>query len=1040
MIRIVAVLLLVSAASTSHADLLPFDTRWEYPQYITFRPGNGQVSDVNPPRFSWPYAPQVLIGSEGIPVQDFCLQLSKTGDFTKPDLEFRTPYNFFNALPVLDVEKWYWRVGYFMGTEKEQWSVVRSFTFAPDAVEWDRTVINDAAGVLASKTRPRLGPRDGDWSKWRRSLSSPDQQQWLDSLMRDAERAVTEPWWNDFPKSDRIGENPYTDLQWSEIGRKIAATTFAYRLTGDRSFAHAKNLALALASFPRGGQSSPEFHGPTAKWPTQITEYLALSYDWWYADLTPDEREVILDSLDWRLRAAFYEKHSWRHGDKISPQGIGTLAGSHPYENAMWCTPAMLLLAGDLPIADELVGLSLNYLTGVTNSFGPDEAWNEGPSYSQYKAGAMLRATMYTAILLPELHVERNPFYAGLARWFVYQMPFGVDRLPFGDYGATTEQLRAGARNTSRFMAWLTGDGRYTHHWKVLAGEVGEVPTNRQWLELLGSGIFEIPPAEMERSGRAVFPESGWVIASSESPMDKAAADKAVGMVFQCRPRGGYSHSYRCENSFVWYALGETLSAGGGTTVYPDPHSRHSMSHNVVLVNGIGQEWTHHNPAYPFAGRLIAYAEGDGYVHWVGDATHAYQTIPDLLRWHRHVVFVDDKWFVIFDDLAVKPDADPARFSWLFHVAPKIPVEIEGAAFSYKMGDVNARVSLAGDPNDLEIVDMQGRDGFKNPITGADIFEETKVKIASKIAEFTEEHWMGHNLWVTNREPAREWSFLAALTAWKGDIAPRVLFHGDRSVTIAAPSGKKRSISFDPTVKADIVIDVDALLAHTESTDPGTLPAKGRTETVSTDGDTYDVEWLAHETFDDCGWTSRWIPEGDCEVKVQDGRLHVRGIRPGGLNAGTIWYRPELPDNVIVRFRAKVLPPEEGNSANLNLILHARETDGSPVRFGRTGVYSEYHQIPNYIVTLTGGIQPGWSRVRRDPGFNMINEAEVRSEVGREYEIAVTVQNGRIRYYIDGKRWHDVTDPDPLPGGRFAIRTWQTHAWWDDIEFGRLQP
>lgn len=210
-------------------------------------------------------------------------------------------------------------------------------------------------------------------------------------------------------------------------------------------------------------------------------------------------------------------------------------------------------------------------------------------------------------------------------------------------------------------------------------------------------------------------------------------------------------------------------------------------------------------------------------------------------------------------------------------------------------------------------------------------------------------------------------------------------------------------------------------------------------DTVAVGGDTYKVDWLHRERFDKA-WASRWTVEGDCEVKAEGGKLWVKGIKVGKINAATIWYKPELPADLIVRFRARVLPPREENSANLNLILSGREASGDPIVFGRSGVYGDYHKFPNYIVTLTGGVQPGWSRVRRNPGFQMLHEANVRSEVGKEYQVAVTVQNGRIRYYLNGHRWHDVKDPSPLPGGKFAIRTWSTNAWWSDVQFGRLLP
>ena len=215
--------------------------------------------------------------------------------------------------------------------------------------------------------------------------------------------------------------------------------------------------------------------------------------------------------------------------------------------------------------------------------------------------------------------------------------------------------------------------------------------------------------------------------------------------------------------------------------------------------------------------------------------------------------------------------------------------------------------------------------------------------------------------------------------------------------------------------------------------------AKSRFDTVTVGGDTYKVEWLHHEKWDG-KWTSRWVVEGDVEVKVQDGKLYARSLGDGKPKAATVWYKADLPKDIIIRFKARVLPPTENNAANLNVFFHARELDGGPIRFGRSGAYADYHKIPNYIITLTGGVQPGWSRVRRDPGFNMLHEADIRSEVGKEYAIRVTVQDGRVRYYLNGRKYHDVVDPDPLPGGKFALRTWSTNAWWDDVEIGRLVP
>lgn len=182
---------------------------------------------------------------------------------------------------------------------------------------------------------------------------------------------------------------------------------------------------------------------------------------------------------------------------------------------------------------------------------------------------------------------------------------------------------------------------------------------------------------------------------------------------------------------------------------------------------------------------------------------------------------------------------------------------------------------------------------------------------------------------------------------------------------------------------------------------------------------------------------TRWVVEGNSEVQANAGRVIVRKL-PDVATTATLWYQRELPENVFIKYTTKPIPPEDENACNLNAFIHARESDGGHLKFTRSGVYKEYHQIPNYIMTFVGGVMPGWSRLRRDPGFHLVSESEIRSEVGKEYEIIITVLDGRIRCYINGEKIHDFTDPEPLPGGWFGIRTWSTNAWWKDVQFGEI--
>ncbi|MFW5867939.1 MAG: DUF4962 domain-containing protein, partial [Armatimonadota bacterium] len=585
--------------------LIDYDTRWEYPQYLNTRPGDGQVVDTNPPRMSWPYVQGTIV--EGHPAQRvFTLQIADNAACAEPLIEvIDTPYNFYNALPVLDEGEWYWRVGYRLADEDEvSWSDTRSFIVTDEAVEWDRTIINRAHEVLAQKPHPRIGPADGDWEAFRAALEAdPRGAEYLQRTLNSAESAKNADWWEDFPQTDDLEVTGLTGRDWISITNRLVVISMAYRITGDESLLPAKEHVLTLASFPKGGQTSPEYHAKVRKWPTQINQHLAVCYDLWYPDLTDAERAAVREAVEWRLEATYLQAKSWlRANGTADSRGVAVFAASHPFENFVWSLPAVLLTAGDSELADELTPLVLHFITGVTASHGPDEGWNEGLSYGGWKGHSMLQAALATELLLPELEIGRSPYFPRLSEWFAHLHPLGIRRLPFGDYGQDAEGKRGTQLHVSKFIAWLSDDGRATHRFQALADELDDRPSGYSWWDL--AAVPRLSMAEPEPyAPDAVFPEAGWVMASTRPPSLREDFANATGMIFKCRPRGGHSHSFRSEGDFVWYAHGATLSVGAGGA-YPDPHSRHSISHNVVLIDGEGQEWNPNQPDYPYAGRL----------------------------------------------------------------------------------------------------------------------------------------------------------------------------------------------------------------------------------------------------------------------------------------------------------------------------------------------------------------------------------------------------------------------------------------------------
>ncbi len=209
---------------------------------------------------------------------------------------------------------------------------------------------------------------------------------------------------------------------------------------------------------------------------------------------------------------------------------------------------------------------------------------------------------------------------------------------------------------------------------------------------------------------------------------------------------------------------------------------------------------------------------------------------------------------------------------------------------------------------------------------------------------------------------------------------------------------------------------------------------------LTVDGETWTATPLAHDDFTDPDWGKRWVLEGNATVEARDGKLSVVTAKSKQVEqVATVWWREALPADVLIELTARATGPIEDNAANVNLFFHARELGGGPYRFGRSGRYADYHTIPNYITTLTGGFQEGWARMRRNPGFNLISEDKtLRSEVGGAYHIRVVIAGGRLRQWINGRLVHDARDPDPLPGGHFALRTWRSHILWSDVKISAL--
>lgn len=810
---------------------LPVDERQVYARYVRFRPGDGQEVTLNPPRFSWPYIPGIAFTSSSVPsTARFTLQISSTPDFADPEVEIQqTDCNFYNFLPELkDTRKWFWRVGYKTKTKKPKWSGVRSFTIAKDAVVWDRSEFADHLNAI--KGHPRILFNRANKAEVL-ALREKDEVsgQLGDYIIREADRAMRSSKYKKVPEIDAEPGN------YMGMSAGLVRVGFAYLLTGDDKYAGFKERLVKMASWPRGGESSPEGLGHSLKWNTHVAEHMGLLYDWFYDEFTRAERKAIRDSIEWRIDWTLND-FAWRkeRGTRVHSRSISAQCSSHAYQNILAITTAALAICDESDVARKAIDICTHYIVGISNGHGEDEGWMDGAGYGNGKMKWLTDATWCLHTAVPELELGKNEAYRSYMDFFARLTPIGAEHTSFGNRGFNEKDWSASRIQNSRRVAMLCGDENAMHNWidtnrrfrdiskSSPTGQYARLPYT-PYIDYVMPYYAETPRPEPEKEPAEAFFVEGWACAATYPPSDYDAQNNGVSMIFVCRPRGGTGHSFRCENAFDLHAYGETIAAGGGSTSNLSDFANATMSHNTVLVNGIGQIAAS-DKNIPICGRIIAGGHGKEYAYCAGDATPSYGEKTGLSKFVRHAVFVDSSYFVFYDELEMKEKAKPAAFQWLYHVPQFGPIEFDKDTFtaSYGVDDTRVAVSHIAHTDDLSFDHYRGAEGMVNRITGKD-YRKYSARQMGKIARKKKYGSSGaavpdavdaHHIWIANKTPRRNMNFLAAIVPYRdGEKAPVITRVNDAAVKVVF-RGKETVISFDPKTVGDITIDAGDISAQ----------------------------------------------------------------------------------------------------------------------------------------------------------------------------------------------------------------------------------
>ncbi len=143
---------------------LPTSAIWS--AVVNFRPGNGEVVNVNPPTFSWLYDLAVFKNYIGLRSFQFQVAYNEADFYNVSELAVNiltdsNMYNFlapFNRSRMNSESKMFWRIGYIEAGDSvpSVWSPISIFIINNSAREWDRSMLANDSYLAQKSVHPHM--------------------------------------------------------------------------------------------------------------------------------------------------------------------------------------------------------------------------------------------------------------------------------------------------------------------------------------------------------------------------------------------------------------------------------------------------------------------------------------------------------------------------------------------------------------------------------------------------------------------------------------------------------------------------------------------------------------------------------------------------------------------------------------------------------------------------------------------------------------------------------------------------------------------
>lgn len=795
--------------------LLPVPSSALWHNLIGNWPADGSVQELNPPIFKWIYNESPVVTDQA--VRTYRFQLSTNGDFTSPYWDIGCSNNFYNLVPAItnaDGSNWtgtnYWRIVYMnsnatvtLGT-----GAVHTFTVAPDAKNWDRSMLADTNYLLnVSGSHPHMWFNQGNLGAMASFLQTqpwPTYGKTYSSTLSVAAYYQSQSWWNNSSITNLSGENIYSALAGAQD------VAFAYYMSGSNSTWDVTGAAATLSWFATAFvQQGLDQKDPYQVDPGSETGF-ATSYDWLYPFMTPAQRSNVLYAIKSATLFCAYND-AWGYQsvpavtNRIYTNGLQNLYYSGAKEGSSherFCSSVGLEFTmaamNDDPIMLSLFPMFMNYSLAQFDPYQGDE----GRGYSEqdnFKYDRLFGAATLAAVTFPAAKLWMNPIYTNLGTFFANWEPVGYLGV-FDPWGDLSCDFRSQWYNTRYYdLALLTQNGSILRHFnRAFAFRVNSPDAYPLAGEAFLPYYFPTPVETDWADSSYVDPVRGWAMSSAYPANNWGAFTNGVGFTFQARPGASrVEHSSFTDGQVELWAYGADCTAGGAAGGY----AKHPMYYNGLMVNGIGL-MNPSPPTEPLYSYLLAFTNAPNFTYAAGDITKAFNrtnynnpglgnvtmpfymypsnAVPYVSSVQRHVLFPHKAYLVLYDQMQTTTNA---TFQWLWHIAePTSAVNTNSCAFTYTCtnnyngSNVTVYVQHIVNPSLM---------GLKN-IVGTNL---------SKFNPFTGENYFGHDndtgpyynstVWVYNQTPTTNWHFMTVVFPVKwGQAAPTITRIDDYTVRV----------------------------------------------------------------------------------------------------------------------------------------------------------------------------------------------------------------------------------------------------------------